>query len=232
MIDSREQLEERLGRLRERVAAACRRVGRDPAEVRLVAVTKGVPPSLVSWAMAAGVEEFGENYVQELAGKRAAVGGGRWHYVGTLQSHTAHRVADHADLVHTLEPGRAVDRLSGRALRMGRRIPVLIQVDLVGGRRGTPPEEVASFARSVARAEGLELVGLMTLPPMPRVPEDSRPHFRRLREIRDALRQRIPTVSELSMGMSIDYEVAAEEGATMIRVGTALFGERPPARQR
>jgi len=121
-----------------------------------------------------------------------------------------------------------VGRLSRRAAEAGRRIPSLIEVDFTAARTGVDPEAVPAFADEVAGMEGLELVGLMTLPPMPETPEDTRPFFRQLRELRDVLRDRHAGCVELSMGMSLDYQVAVEEGATMIRIGTALFGEREP----
>lgn len=231
MIDSRAELEENLVRIRHGIAEACRRAGRSPEEVRLVAITKGVPPEVVGWALGAGIEDFGENYVKELAAKRDAVGGGRWHFVGTLQSHTAHRVAERADVVHSLAPGGAVDRLAARArdARAGDPLPALIQVDFTGRRHGTSPQEAPAFAALVRETDGLQVTGLMTLPPMPERPEGSRPYFRRLRDLRDALAARDPAARELSMGMSHDFGVAVEEGATMVRIGTALFGARASA---
>jgi hypothetical protein len=236
VIHSPDSLEERLALIRGAMVETCRRAGRDAADVTLVAITKGVAPGLVSWAARAGIRDFGENYVKDLAEKRTMVGDEeprhsrpRWHYVGTLQSHTAHRVADLADVVHTLVPGRAAGRLASRATRRRERLPTLIQVDFTGSRTGAAPEEVPAFAEEAARLEGIELTGLMTLPPMPERAEDSRPYFRRLRELRDLLRERDPAIRELSMGMSADYEVAIEEGSTMVRIGTALFGERTEA---
>jgi PLP dependent protein len=227
VIDSRAQLEENLDRVRRGLAEACRRAGRSTDEVLVVAVTKGVPPGIVEWALRAGVDDFGENYVKELAEKRETVGAGRWHFVGALQSHTAHRVAEAADVVHSLAPGGATRRLAGRAAsRPGGPLPVLIQVDLVGARHGARPDQVEAFTEEVAGLGGLSPRGLMTLPRVPEQPEDSRPLFRRLRELRDGLASRVEGVRELSMGMSVDYQVAVEEGATMVRIGTALFGAR------
>ena len=229
MIQSRAELEENLGRVRDGIAAACRRSGRGLGEVRLVAVTKTVDPGPVEWALELGIEEFGENYVQELVAKRQAVGGGRWHYVGTLQSHTANRVAEHADVVHSLVPGRAAERLARRAGRRAEPLPALVQVDLAGGRHGVGEDEVSGAVAETSGLEGIEVVGLTILPPAPSRAEDSRPYFRRLRELRDELARRHPGLRELSMGMSDDYEVAVEEGASMVRIGTALFGSRPSA---
>jgi pyridoxal phosphate enzyme (YggS family) len=229
VLDSREAVLANLARVRENIARACDRSSRDPAAVRLVAASKAVPVAAVRWAHEGGVEDFGENYVRELETKREAVEGPRWHFIGTLQSHTAHRVADLADVVQTLTPGNAVGRLSRRAAQRGRRIPALIEVDFTGERIGVTPQRCVSFADEVSAMDGLELRGVMTLPPMPQVPEDTRPWFIRLRELLAEVRATHPQAVELSMGMSMDYEVAVEEGATMVRVGTALFGERPPA---
>jgi pyridoxal phosphate enzyme (YggS family) len=215
-----------VARVREGIASACLRSGRDPGDVTLVAVTKTVPVQLVKMASEAGVTDFGENYVQELMSKRDAVPDARWHFVGTLQSHSVHRVADHADVVHSLEPGRATGRLAARAARRGRELVALVQVDFTGRRSGTPPEATERFVEEVAGLKGLKLVGLMTLPPEPATPEDARPYFRRLRELLAGVSARFPGMTQLSMGMSLDYEVAVEEGATIVRVGTALFGMR------
>jgi len=230
VLDSREAVLANLARVREGIARACDRSGRDPAAVRLVAASKAVPADAVRWAHEGGVEDFGENYVRELEEKRAAVGGARWHFIGTLQSHTAHRVADLADVVQTLSAGKAVGRLARRAAQRGRRIPALIEVDFTGERTGVAPEGCAAFADEVSATDGLELRGLMTLPPLPQTPEDTRPYFIRLRALLAKVGATHPQAVELSMGMSMDYEAAVEEGATMVRVGTALFGERPPAR--
>lgn len=194
--------------------------------VRLVAAAKGVGADVVRAAVEAGVTDVGENYVRELRAKAPAIDGVRWHFLGTLQSGTAHHVADLADVVQTLAGGRASERLARRARSAGRTLDALIEVDLTGHRSGVRPEDLARVADEVASLDGLRLVGVMTLPPLPRVPEDSRPHFARLRELRDRLRTDHPEVLELSMGMSLDYEVAVQEGATMVRIGTALFGPR------
>ena len=230
VLDSREAVLANLARVREGIARACDRSGRDPAAVRLVAASKAVPADAVRWAHEGGVEDFGENYVRELEAKRDAFAGPRWHFIGTLQSHTAHRVADLADVVQTLSPGNAVGRLARRAAQRGRRMPALIEVDFTGERTGVAPEGCMAFADEVSATEGLELRGLMTLPPLPKAPEDTRPYFIRLHELLAKVRANHPQAVELSMGMSMDYEVAVKEGATMVRVGTALFGERPPAR--
>ena len=219
-------LESNLERVSEGIANACHRAGRDPSGVTLVAVTKTVPVELVARSRDLGVNDFGENYVQELVAKREAVPDARWHYVGTLQRHSAHRVADHADVVHSLEPGRAVQRLAARSAGRGKELPAFVQVDFTGRRAGTAPAETEAFVTEVSGLAGLRIAGLMTLPPEPAGAEDSRPYFRRLRELLEGLRRDFPGMTELSMGMSLDYEVAVEEGATIVRVGTALFGMR------
>ena len=226
MHADRDEVLRNLEEIRERIAAAARRAGRDPGDVLLVAAAKTVPVEPIRWAIDAGVRAVGENYVNELREKRARLPVVSWHFIGTLQSSTAHHVADEADVVETVAGERAARRLAGRAARSDRTIEVLIEVDLTGERTGVAPDDVPAFADLVASLEGLRLTGLMTLPPMPADPEDSRPSFVRLRELRERVRERHPQVLESSMGMSLDYEVAVEEGATMVRIGTALFGPR------
>ncbi len=229
VLGSADAVRENTIRIREQIASACDRVGRDPAQVRLVAASKTVPAQAIGWAWEAGVADFGENYVRELRDKRGVAPDATWHFIGTLQSHTARHVADLADVVQTLAPGKATSRLARRAEGRGRRPLGLIEVDFTGGRSGVPAEEAPAFADAVATMPGLELVGLMTLPPLPERAEDSRPFFRMLRTLRDRLVETHPGIRELSMGMSMDFPVAVEEGATMVRIGTALFGERPPS---
>jgi pyridoxal phosphate enzyme (YggS family) len=217
-----------LAEVRHRLAAACERAGRSPDAVRIVAAAKTIPAAAVGWVVEAGVVDVGHNYVQELRAMRPVVSQARWHFIGTLQASSAHHVAAAADVVETLASLRAVERLARRAAAAGRRIDALIEVDLTGERSGVRPEDLDAFARTVATSDGLALVGLMTLPPIPTDREDARPFFVRLRDLRDRVRTQHPEVVELSMGMSLDYEVAAEEGATMVRIGTALFGPRTP----
>jgi pyridoxal phosphate enzyme (YggS family) len=221
--DIRRNIEE----VRQRIAAAAARAGRRPEDVLLVAASKTVDEDRMRWALDAGVTTFGENYVQELRRKRAAIDGARWHYVGTLRSGTAHLVADHADVVQTVAGERAARRLAARAAREGKTIDALIEVSLAPGHAGVPPDDLPAFADLVADLEGLRLRGLMTIPALQDDPEASRPAFVRLRELAEALREHHPEVLESSMGMSLDYEVAVEEGATVVRIGTALFGPRP-----
>jgi hypothetical protein len=167
--------------------------------------------------------------VRDLRDKHGLLSGVAWHFVGTLQASGAHHLAELADVVETVVPGRAMSRLARRAVERGRSVPCLVEVDLTGQRTGVAPDEVDAACDAVAASEGLELRGLMTVPPLARTAEDARPHFRRLRELLRSVRERHGGAVELSMGMSLDYEVAVEEGATMVRIGTALFGARPSA---
>jgi PLP dependent protein len=228
VLDDRELIHRNLDEVRSRIAAAAARSGRAPGDVTLVAVTKTVGIDRIRWAVEAGVSALGENYIQALEMKRGRIADVSWHFIGTLQSGTAHRVADLADVVETVAGERAARRLAGRAARSGRTLDAMIEVDLTEGRTGVRPDQLPAFADVVGSLDGLRLVGLMTVPPIPRDPEDSRPAFARLRELRDALEERHPDVLETSMGMSLDYEVAVEEGATMVRIGTAVFGPRAP----
>lgn len=223
---------DRIHEVRELIAAAAVRAGRDPFQVRLIGASKRQPVEAIRAAVDAGLVEFGENYVQELAQKQGqGVPGATWHYFGALQSGTATQVADEADWVHGLVPGRATKRLARRAAANGSPVRALIEVDFTGGEHaGVPPEGLEAFAEEAAALEGLEILGLMTIPPAPEVAEDSRRWFAALRELGEKVLAGHPAMVQLSMGMSLDYEVAVEEGATMVRVGTALFGERPVSR--
>jgi hypothetical protein len=224
-----DEIVENLRIVRSRLGEAAIAAGRNPAEVRLVAATKTVDVETIEVAVRAGVTDCGENYVQELRTKRAALAGAlvRWHYIGALQSGTAHQVADLADVVETVSGAHAARRLAGRAARAGRELDAMIEVDFTGERAGVAPADVAAAADLVAGLDGLRLLGLMTIAPIAEAPEGARPWYRQLRQLRDALRRDHPEAIELSMGMSGDYFVAVEEGATMVRVGTAVFGVRP-----
>ena len=217
-----------LATIREGLSRACVRAGREAGSVRIVAAAKGMHADAVAWVVQAGIVDVGHNYVRELRAMQPRIPPARWHFIGTLQASSAHHVAAVADVVETLASERAARRLARRAAEAGRRIEALIEVDLTGERSGVSPERLEGFAHEVMSMEGIALTGLMTLPPIPTDPEDARPFFAELRELRDRLRVLAPQVVALSMGMSLDYEVAAEEGATMVRIGTALFGPRTP----
>lgn len=216
----------------DRIALACRPVGRDPAGVRLVAVSKTVPPERVRAALAAGLTDFGENRVQEAAGKAPLVPGARWHLVGPLQSNKARRAVELFDVIQSVDSVELAGRLGRVAaeLRPGRPLPVLLQVnvDVDPHKAGFTPDGLAAALPALLALPALRVVGLMTIGRLVGDPEEARPTFRRLRELSARLRAAQPGLGpELSMGMSDDYPVAVEEGATIVRVGRALFGARP-----
>jgi hypothetical protein len=228
MAVTREQVVANVATIHAAIADAAARSGRDAAAVTVVAAAKTVEPAIVGWALEAGIGAVGHNYVQELRDARRAISGDvRWHYIGALRSGSAHVVADHADVVETVAGERAARRLAGRAARAGRTIDVLIEVDYTQERGGLPAGDAPAAAGAVEALDGLRLRGLMTVPPQTAEPEGARPWFARLRELRDQLRRTHPDLLDLSMGMSLDYAIAVEEGATMVRIGTALFGARP-----
>ncbi len=217
---------------RDRIAAAAARAGRDPATVILVAVSKTVPPDRVRAAVAAGLDLLGENRVQEAMAKIPEVPGARWHLVGPLQSNKARRAVELFQMIQTvdgLDLARRLDRLAGE-LRPSSPLPVLLQVNVGDdpGKAGFDPAGVASALPELLQLAGLRVEGLMTIGRLVAAPEDARPTFRALRELSAELRSLHPSLgAELSMGMSDDFEIAIEEGATIVRVGRALFGERP-----
>lgn len=222
-----------------RISSAAVRGGRDPREVTLVAVTKTHPASLVREAFNAGLRDFGENRVQEadakieeLAREASDTSGARWHLIGRLQANKARRAARLFDVIHSIDSAALAERLERICAEDGReRLDVLVQVDLAleetkGGARA---EELPLIVETLKACTRLRFVGLMTLPPFYEDAERVRPYFRRLRELRDELRASgafKDGAGELSMGMTHDFEPAIEEGATLVRVGTALFGER------
>ncbi len=235
----RERVSTTVAAVRERIAAAAARAGRDPSQIRLVAVTKTHPPQAVTAVLEAGVVDIGENRAAELSAKAAGVEALRpdlagtatrpvWHFLGKLQTGTVRHVADVADVVQSAEPGAALVRLARRRAAAGQPIDVLIEVDFTGERQGVAPPDVGRFAEEISGMEGLRLRGLMTIAPITPAPEGARPFFARLRSLGEALRSAHPEAGDLSMGMSVDYEIGVEEGATMVRVGTALFGPRAP----
>ena len=209
------------------MAAACRQAGRSPDEVTLVGVSKGMPASRVAEAHAAGLQDVGENRVQEAAAKIEALAAQgvrpRWHLVGHLQTNKAKTVTGLFAILHSVDSVRLAQALSRRAREP---LPILLEVNVAqeASKFGFTPQEVASALRSIVDLPNLDVRGLMTIAPQTDQPESVRPVFQRLRELRDELGLR-----ELSMGMTNDFEVAIEEGATMVRVGRAIFGERSEA---
>lgn len=247
-------IRQRLVQVEDRIARAAARAGRDPAEVSIVAVTKLHPAAMVLAARGAGIRCVGENYAQELVQKLAEVadsGDLEWHFIGKLQRNKAKSLVGRVALIHavdSVELGREIDRRMARYIAetgagdMAQRIVdtapayphagtqrVLVAVN-VGGeaqKSGARPDEARELVAALAELPHVECVGLMTMPPLAREAEDSRPHFRALRELRDALRTERRPLPILSMGTSDDFEVAVEEGATLVRLGTVLLGSRP-----
>ena len=222
--------------VRQRMEDAARRAGRSPEEIALMAVTKTVEPARIRAAYEAGLRVFGENRVQEFAEKSGALSDMReaeWHMIGHLQTNKAGRAAELFAAVDSIDSLKLAEKLNVAAEKLGKKISVLIEIN-VGGEAAKSgialdSPEIEEILRAVPRLESLLFQGLMTVPPFTDDPEGSRPYFRKLRELRDAIaRRRLPSVSMdvLSLGMSHDFEVAIEEGSTCVRVGTAIFGER------
>jgi hypothetical protein len=228
-----DDLRARFVEVQRAIRAAAGQAGRDPASVRIVAVTKTFPPETLAAALAAGLGDVGENYVQEAAAKRAALGpAGRWHLIGGLQRNKVRPAVALFDYLHTVDSAALVAAVGTEAARAGRSLHVLIQLNLTsdGSRRGLRPEEALGVAAAVLTQPALALEGLMTIPLAGARPEDVRPSFRLLREVRDSIAGRLGVeLPHLSMGMSDDFTVAVEEGATMLRLGRALFGARGPS---
>jgi pyridoxal phosphate enzyme (YggS family) len=229
-----EELRERLAMVRRSIETSASRAGRDPGEIKLIAVSKTHPPEAIRRAIKAGVSDLGENRVQEADAKILDVGRerARWHLIGHLQANKARRAVALFDVIHTLDSASLAARLDRLCEEAGRSdLPVLIQVDLgnEATKSGVSEEELPELVAAVGACRHLRLTGLMTLPPFFEDVELVRPFFRRLRALRDELKESGSFgvgAGELSMGMSHDYVVAIEEGATFVRVGTAIFGER------
>ena len=215
------------------MAAAAGTAGRDPSSIRLVAVSKTFPVEAVRAAFAAGQRDFGENRVQEALQKIGETTDLtiRWHLLGHLQSNKARKAGPAFAMVQSVDSVELIQKLDAAGAEAGSAPELLIQVDLAGEatKFGVPPGEVPRLFEAAGECRAARVVGLMTLPPVPDTPEDARPYFRRLRELKDQwLAGGVPAsmLRELSMGMSGDFEVAIEEGATIVRVGTAIFGSR------
>ncbi|MDQ3932815.1 MAG: YggS family pyridoxal phosphate-dependent enzyme [Actinomycetota bacterium] len=248
------ELRARLAEVRASIRAACERAGRPTSSVRIVGVTKKRPPQVVQAAVAVGLTDLGENRVQEMLAKMEAVDlssetteeataagedgglGGRvvnWHLVGRLQRNKARDVVGRAVLVHSLDRTSLANELSRRAEQAGVVQRVLVEVNVAGdpAKAGCSPDRLLGLVGHVRSRPNLVVEGLMTMPPLPSPGVDpgqaARPYFARLRELRDKVREECPEVTHLSMGMSGDFEIAIEEGATIVRLGTALFGPRP-----
>ena len=224
---------ENVARVRERMEAAARRVGRDPGKIRLVAVSKTVESDRIRQALEAGVDSLGENYVQEAQKKIEELGrGAAWHFIGHLQSNKAKAAVRLFDWVHSVDSLRLAQELSRVAGQQNKVLPVLLQINLgqETTKFGALQDDTFRLLEQMGLLPGISVKGLMTLPPFFDNPEESRPYFHALRDLAEAVsRRKIAGVSmeELSMGMSNDFETAIEEGATLVRVGTAIFGPRP-----
>jgi len=232
---TQEQLAARLAGVRARIAAAAEKCGRSPDDVTLIAISKTHPASAIKQLLELGTADLGENRVQEAAEKVIEIGPDKacWHLVGHLQANKGRRAVSIFDVIHSLDSVDLARRLDRICIEEGREsLPVLIQVDLghEETKSGIDESELTHLVESLGPLTRLKLVGLMTLPPFFDDPEESRSYFRRLRELRDELKRQgafEDRTGELSMGMTHDFEVAIEEGATMVRVGTAIFGARP-----
>ncbi len=233
MTDPRPMIESRISTIRDRLDRAARNAGRRPGDVRLVAVTKTVPIEGVVAAAAVGQRVFGENYLQEAREKIDAMGepGIQWHFIGHLQRNKAKYAVRLFDLIHTLDSEKLARELDRQAAQIKKVQPVLIQVNCSGEatKSGIRPEAAAGLARAVGEMGHLSLQGLMTIPPSFDDPIRARPYVAMLRKLAaaiDALGLAGVSMTELSMGMSGDFETAIAEGATLVRIGTAIFGER------
>lgn len=225
-MDVRLTLAERLAAVRGRIADACRRVGRDPGGVTLVAVTKTVPPEVAAVAAELGIADLGENRPQELWKKAAAVPGANWHLIGHLQRNKLDRTVPLVTLIHSVDSERLLDALDAFGRKRGTPVPALLEVNCSreAAKGGFSPDAFPALGDRLALLAGVSVRGLMTMAPYSDDPENARPAFAELRRLRDTLRARTGLeLPHLSMGMSGDFEVGVEEGATFVRVGTTLF---------
>lgn len=218
--------------IRERIAVAAAKCSRAPDSIKLLAVTKTVSPSVIRQAIRAGLRSFGENYVQEARDKIAAIEEHvEWHMIGHLQTNKAKYVVNLFDWIHSVDRLELAAEINKRAAAAGRKINVLIEVNVSGEetKSGLAPDGVVTLVREIASLENLSVKGLMTMAPYSDDPENSRPFFKALKELKDHISgEKITGVQleELSMGMTDDFEIAIEEGATIVRIGRAIFGER------
>lgn len=228
-----ETIADNIRAVRQRIDDACRRAGRNPNEVTLIAVTKAFDSTRITEAVREGVCDIGENFVKELLQKREQVldGNIRWHFIGHVQTNKVKSLVEVVHLIHSVDSYRVAQEVEKRASKVSRTVDVLLEINTTGEatKYGVPPEEAKALVKKIAPFEHVRIRGLMTIGPFSPDPEESRPCFRKLRELSESIAaQSIENVemTHLSMGMTNDFEVAVEEGATLVRLGTALFGPR------
>ncbi len=233
MVLSLDEIRDNIERVREAIAASAEKAGRDPAEVRFIAVTKGFPIEAVLDALLCGLRDFGENYAQEFRDKLLSVSECcgevvNWHFIGKLQANKVKYVAGRVRLIHSLDSVKVAREIEKRSAKAGVCTSVLLEVNIAGipERGGIKEAELGDYLSKISVMKHVEVRGLMTMAPLSKHPEEARPYFRALREMRDRHVERYPRLRELSMGMSDDYIVAIEEGATYVRIGRAIFGPR------
>lgn len=226
-------LESNIKNINQRIKEAAQRAGRDPHEIKLVAVTKRVESERIKHALDLGIDTFGENYAQEFRDKSKILSEQidnkiNWHFIGRLQKNKVKYIVGKVELVHSLDSLSVAKEINKRAESLEIKVPVLIEVDTGGeeSKGGVSPANLKEFLTELNEFSSIKVCGLMTMPPYFNNVEMARPYFIKLRELRDELVHSFPDLKELSMGMSGDFEVAIEEGATIIRVGSAIFGER------
>ena len=228
------QIGDNFKRVRARIADAASRAGRNPEDIKLVVVSKTVEVDKIKQAIKVGATILGENYVQEARNKIKEIGqGARWDFIGHLQSNKAKPAVDLFEMIHSVDRLSLAQEINRVAEKKRKRIRILIQVNISGEetKSGIASQRISPLVREIASMSNLSLEGLMTMPPYFDDPEKARPYFTALRELRDTILEKNKegiNVKELSMGMSGDFEVAIEEGSTLVRIGAAIFGERPP----
>ena len=225
-------VQEQLNEVRQKIVQACERAGRNPSEVKLIAVSKTKPVSMIEEAIACGQTVFGENKVQELCDKIPQLPANlEWHLIGHLQRNTVKYIVDKVTLIHSVDTGLLAKQISQEAVKAGVTVQILLEVNVAReeSKFGFMEEEVEEAVREIAAFPNIQIVGLMTIAPFVADPEENRIYFKKLHQLCvDINKKNIDNIrmSELSMGMTGDYEVAIEEGATMVRVGTGIFGTR------
>ena len=218
-------IQDNLKNVKDRIKNSALKVNRNPEEIKLIAVTKTFDVDTIKKAFNLGITSIGETKVQETKEKQKKLGDIakkiEWHMIGFLQSNKAKDAAEIFDYIHSIDRMKVARKVSERCLQLNKKMPILIQVNISGITHGVKPEETVNFVNELRNLKGIEVQGLMTIAPLVDDPEEIRPHFRRLKELASTV-----GVKHLSMGMSNDFHIAIEEGATMVRVGSAIFGSR------